>query len=144
MPRYEEEEYRPRSRRHSEESYGVRREPSRLGGLARWGELEDEGIQGAYCPTCGAHRSQQRAEDLGYGERRGVTRSRFDDIDEDVEERDRSTTRRGFASLEPEERDERETGQRRGSSSRRGFASMDPEERREISSRGGRASHGYR
>ncbi len=55
------------------------------------------------------------------------------------------TSRRGFASMDPEE--QRKIASRGGRAKHRGprgFAAMDPEEQREIASRGGRASHGGR
>lgn len=106
----------------------------------------------------------------GYESRRGDYGNRYEDDDYERGRYDEPRSRRGFASMDPEEHREisreggrmshggqgrdwndeydrerrsfREEGE--GGRSRRGFASMDPEEQREIASMGGRASHGGR
>ena len=106
----------------------------------------------------------------GYESRRGEYGGRYeDDYERGSDRYDEPRSRRGFASMDPEEHrqisreggrmshggergrdwdygDDRERRSFRepdeGAWSRRGFASMDPEEQRRIASMGGRASHG--
>jgi len=107
-------------------------------------------------------------DDRYYGARSGGGfrgSSRYDEEFDDDYGRGRGTSRRGFASMDPERQreiasmggrashggqgrdwDDDDDDDRRGrrGTSRRGFAAMDPDRQREIASMGGRASHGGR
>jgi general stress protein YciG len=118
-----------------------RRESSRSRGRSRYDEDEDDDRGGRSSSRRGfAGMDPERQREIASMGGRASHGGRGRDWDDDDDDRRESSRSRGRSRNDEDEDDDR--GGR--SSSRRGFAAMDPERQREIASMGGRASHGGR
>jgi general stress protein YciG len=114
--------------------------------ISRRGGYSSQGGRGREFDEWSDREGARRGFDDEYGDRGGGSRRGFGSMD--PEERREIARMGGRPSHGGRGRDSYDDGRERdddwGGRSRRGFAAMDPEEQREIARMGGRASHGGR